>query len=25
MVNVKPGESVTYHVRLEMFQPSQSK
>ena len=23
MVNVKPGESVTYHVRLEMFQPSQ--
>jgi aldose 1-epimerase len=25
MVNVKPGESVTYHVRLEIFQPSQSK
>ena len=24
MVNVKPGESVTYHVRLEMFQPSKS-
>jgi aldose 1-epimerase len=24
MVNVKPGDSVTYHVRLEMFQPSQS-
>jgi aldose 1-epimerase len=22
MVNVRPGESVTYHVRLEMFQPS---
>jgi aldose 1-epimerase len=24
MVNVKPGDSVTYHVRLEIFQPSQS-
>ncbi len=24
MVNVKPGESATYHVRLEMFQPSKS-
>lgn len=24
MVNVKPGESVSYHVRLEMFQPSRS-
>jgi aldose 1-epimerase len=24
MVNVKPGDSVTYHVRLEMFQPSLS-
>jgi len=23
MVNVKPGASVVYHVRLEMFQPSQ--
>jgi len=24
MVNVKPGDSVTYRVRLELFQPSQS-
>ncbi len=24
MVNVKPGDSVTYRVRLEIFQPSQS-
>lgn len=24
MVNVKPGDSITYRVRLEMFQPSQS-
>jgi aldose 1-epimerase len=24
MVNVKPGDSVTYHVRLEIFQPSMS-
>jgi aldose 1-epimerase len=25
MVNVKPGRAVTYHVRLEMFQPSQRR
>lgn len=24
MIEVKPGESATYHVRLEMFQPSKS-